>query len=262
MTQLVQLLTVAKAEIVEDYDEASFLFPFWQNYPPLERGRQPRGDQFPWIEVGEHAIGAKLARLLGESFEIRDPGLPAGPDQRFVLKSDDICRHTGGYTNSVWLFIDIKSVGPRDNFEHAVMSHNQISGNGIWNNVTEGVRNDVLLAKGLRKSHDFHCGVPPIYVLSDGTIAPVINVLIKPIYSMPGISQPGLSGQPLESMKVACVPNGLLLVHGPNYLSRFPSLFYPGKDDKMKDPLKVRARVDFRILRQIHAWRVQSVSVV
>lgn len=39
------------AEIRRDYDEASFLHPFWQNYPPEERGRSPRGDQFPWIEV-------------------------------------------------------------------------------------------------------------------------------------------------------------------------------------------------------------------
>ena len=49
-------------EIKRDYDEANYLFPFWQNYPPDDRGRQPKGDQFPWIEIGEHAIGAKLPR--------------------------------------------------------------------------------------------------------------------------------------------------------------------------------------------------------
>ena len=47
-------------EIKRDYDEASFLYPFWQNYPPDERGRQPKGDQYPWIEVGEHVFALKI----------------------------------------------------------------------------------------------------------------------------------------------------------------------------------------------------------
>jgi hypothetical protein len=65
-------------EIVRDFNEASYLFPFWQNYPPDERGRQPKGDQFPWIEVGEHAVGSKLGRLLArDGIELLDVGLPA-----------------------------------------------------------------------------------------------------------------------------------------------------------------------------------------
>lgn len=257
--KIFQLLTTAKEEIARDYNEASFLFPFWQNYPPEERGRQPRGDQFPWIEVGEHAIGAKIARLLGTQFEIRDTGIPAGPDQRFVLTSPEIHQLTNGYTSSVWLFIDIKSVGPRDNFDHAVMSHNQISGDGVWDSFEEGVKNSVLIAQGARTSHDFHCSIPPIYILSDNTIAPVINVLIKPIYRMSSLHEQGETGQPLSSITLACTPNGILLKHGPLYLSQFPGLFYPGKDDKSKNPLKVRARVDFKLLRKIASWRVQSI---
>lgn len=257
--QLHHYLTIAKDEIVRDYNEASFLYPFWQNYPPEERGRQPRGDQFPWIEVGEHAVGAKLGRLLNKQYDIRDTGIPTGPDQRFILSSPEILQCTDGYTNSVWLFIDIKSVGPRDNFQHAVMSHNQISGNGMWDNVKEGVKNDVLLATGARVSHHFHCSVPPLYVLSDGTIVPVINILIKPIYRMLSLTEQGGAGQPLSSMTIACIPNGLLLTNGPCYLSAYPRLFYPGKDDKGKNPLKVRARVSFPILNQIADWRVQSV---
>jgi hypothetical protein len=31
-------------EIQRGYNEASFLYPFWQNYPPEYRGRQPKGD--------------------------------------------------------------------------------------------------------------------------------------------------------------------------------------------------------------------------
>src|SRR5690348_3434949 len=80
------IISNSLTEIVRDYNEASSLFPFWQNYPPEERGRQPRGDQFPWIEVGEHTIGDKLPRLLERyGYSIRDAGLPTGPDKRFVL---------------------------------------------------------------------------------------------------------------------------------------------------------------------------------
>src|SRR5690606_11577870 len=150
-------------------------------------------------------------------------------------------------------------VGPRDTFDHAVMSHNQISGNGLWLNEEAGVRNDVLLATGSRASHDFHCGLPPLYVLSDGVVAPVINILIKPIYRMLSLNGRGETGQPLSSLTVACIPNGLLLHSGPRYLSKHPGLFYPGKDEKSKNPLKVRARVDFRLLNVIASWRVQSI---
>lgn len=68
---LYTIVSGATAEIVRDYNEASSLFPFWQNYPPDERGRKPRGDQYPWIEVGEHAIGGKKA--LG-ALRLHDPG--------------------------------------------------------------------------------------------------------------------------------------------------------------------------------------------
>lgn len=257
--KLAQYLTDALEEIVRDYNEASYLYPFWQNYPPEERGRQPRGDQFPWIEVGEHAVGEKLGRLLSRDFAIRDTGIPAGPDKRFVLTSPEILEKTRGFTSSAWLFVDIKSVGPRDDFPHAVMSHNQISGNGLWQKQEDGVKNDILLATGPRAFHNFHCGLPPLYVLSDGVVAPVINILIKPIYRMPSIHKKGDTGQPLSSLTIACIPNGLLLHNGPQYLSNRPRLFYPGKDEKTKNEFKIRARVDFRLLNEIANWRVQSI---
>jgi hypothetical protein len=65
-------------------------------------------------------------------------------------------------------------------------------------------------------------------------------------------------GQPLESIKNICVPNGILLCYDPNYLSQYPGLFFSGKDDKGKDPRKVRARVSFDILKTIAPWRVQE----
>jgi hypothetical protein len=251
-------------EIRRDYDEAAKLFPFWQNYPPDERGRQPRGDQFPWIEVGEHAIGAKLGRLLVKrGFELRDTGLPTGPDQRFVLLHSDFERVSKGFSPAVWLFVDIKSVGPRDDADHTVMSHNQVSGDGNWDTMSAGVKNSVLTATGARTSHHFHCSLPPVYVLSDGLVVPVILIALKPVYRMLSLDS-GLpaadGGQPLSRITVVSIPNGILLTTNPNYLKTYPSLLFPGKDDKGKNPLKLRARVSFNILRKIAEWRVRDIT--
>lgn len=248
------------ASIKEDYDEASCLFPFWQQYPPDERGRQPRGDQYPWIEVGEHVFGEKLPRFLQKDFVLRDVGLPTGPDSRFVLKSLEIAKLTRGFTDSVWLFIDIKSVGPRDDFDHTVMSHNQISGDGLWSNFKDGIKNSVMMATGKQQKHEFHCSVPPVYILSTGVIAPVILLAVKPVYKMLSLDNPkGDGGQPLNKVVVISIPNGLLLEVNPGYLKTFPGLLFPGKDDKQKNPLKVRSRISFEILKKIGNWRVKEL---
>lgn len=259
---LFQLLNNNIKEIADDYNEASKLYPFWQNYPPDERGRSPRGDQFPWIEVGEHSIGDKLPRLICKDFEVSDPGLPTGADKRFLLRGEEISKITNGYTNAVWLFIDIKSVGPRDDFEHTVMSHNQISGDGIWVDAKTGVKNSTMIAIGRRTQHDFHCSIPPVYVLSHETIAPTIIIAVKPVYSMLSMNKAFEdSGQPLSRISIVTIPNGLLLTEKPGYLKQYPSLFYPGKDDKSKNPLKVRCRVDFYLLKKIDSWRVVEFLV-
>lgn len=248
-----------KDELVRDYDEASYLYPFWQAYPPDERGRSPKGDQYPWIEVGEHAVGDKLIRILTGDFHLRDTGIPTGPDKRFVLENEKIGEITKGYTNSAWLFVDIKSVGPRDDQQHTVMSHNQISGSGVWDDPKVGVKNAVMTAHGRRISHPFHSSIPPIYVLSDGTVVPVVNVVLKTVYSMRSLNGKGGTGQPLQKITLVAIPNGLLLEEKPAYLRQYPGLFFPGKDDKGKNPLKVRARVDFNLLRKIDAWRVTDI---
>lgn len=258
---VVSLLLKFKKEIQRDYDEASFLLPFWQTYPPDDRGRQPMGDQYPWIEVGEHAIGSKLPRMLATEFSLRDTGLPTGPDERFVVEHPEILKVTEGLTPAAWLFIDIKSVGPRDDADHAVMSHNQISGDGQWANLDDGVRNRILIATGAFRKHDFHCSVPPLFVLSDGTIAPTVILVVKPVYSMEKVGKYGRNGgQPIGRIDVAAIPNGLLLLENPAFLKRFPGLLFPGKDDKSKNPLKMRARVSFQILRQLGSWRFQTVK--
>jgi hypothetical protein len=240
-------------EIKRDYNEASFLYPFWQNYPPDDRGRMPKGDQYPWIEVGEHIFCPKISRFLASAFTVRDTGIPTGPDDRYII-SDEKIHSALKITNSLWLFIDIKSVGPRDDQDHAVMSHNQISGNGKWMDKDFGIINDTMIAKGQRASHPFHCAIPPLFVLSDGTIVPVIHIVLKPVYKMLGLTS-GEKGQPLDRVSLVSIPNGILLAENPNYLQMYPRLLFPGKDDKEKDPRKVRARVSFEVLRQIAEWR-------
>lgn len=245
-------------EIKRDYDEASFLYPFWQNYPPDDRGRQPTGEQIPWLEVGEQVFGPKLSRFLAKNFTVRDSGIPSGPDDRFVLSGAKI-KKALEMTDSVWLFVDIKSVGPRDDCDHAVMSHNQISGNGKWSEKEFGVVNDVMTARGKRVSHPFHCAIPPLFVLSDGTVAPVAHFVIKPVYATLD-GERGQRGQPLVRVSLASIPNGILLAENPGYLNTFPELLFPGKDDKEKNPKKARARVSFELLRRIAAWRFEDIS--
>jgi hypothetical protein len=261
--ETMRVLNENKLTIKKEYNEASYLYPFWQNYPPDERGRQPKGDQFPWIEVGEHVVGSKLPRLFSEKYKIFDYGLPTGSDERFVVKHEEIARITKNKTDICWLFIDIKSVGPRDNFDHIVMSHNQVSGNGLWKNIDAGIVNDTIIAKGKIAKHKFHCTLPPLYVLSEGMIAPVVTVAVKPIYKMLKLQENGeySTGQPLDKIAVITIPNGLLLTGKKGYIKKYPGLFFPGKDDKEKNPLKVRARISFELLSKIDPWRVQFLSI-
>lgn len=242
-------------EIKHDYNEASYLNPMWANYPPEDRGRAPVGDQVPWIEVGEHSVGHKLSRLISENFEIEEVGLPSGADNRFVLCANEIQRITGGLTDCVFVFLDIKSVGPRDNFDHTVISPYQVSGDGLWENPNENMYNSTMVARGKRTSHIFYPAIAPLYPLTNGHIAPTIHLFVKPVYTM---LSSGKKGQPLESIKNICVPNGILLTENPKYLQMYPGLFFPGKDDKGKDPHKMRVRVSFEILNEIAEWRVQE----
>lgn len=244
-------------EIEHDYNEASYLNAFWANYPPEDRGRAPVGDQVPWIEVGEHAVGHKLERIIGSKYEISEIGLPSGADNRFVLYDSNIQEITRGFTNCAFVFLDIKSVGPRDNFDHTVISPYQVSGDGNWPSPRDNMENSPMEASGKIASHVFYPAISPIYPLSSGAVAPTIHIFVKPVYTM---LSGRYHGQPLESIKNICVPNGILLTKNPDYLDRYPGLFFLGKDDKKKDPKKIRVRVSFEILRQIAPWRVQEFT--
>lgn len=247
-------------EIERDYNEASYLNAFWSNYPPEDRGRAPVGDQVPWIEVGEHAVGHKLSRIIGNIYAVSEVGLPAGADNRFVLYSEHIAEITDGITDCVFIFLDIKSVGPRDNFNHTVISPYQVSGDGKWSSPEQNMINSTMKATGKIVAHTFYPAISPIYPLSNGHTAPTIHLFVKPVYKMLNLNSDGMKGQPLESIKNICIPNGLLLTENPNYLAAYPRLFFPGKDDKKKDPQKIRVRVSFDILSEIAPWRVQKFT--
>lgn len=262
MNEILHFIDLHKPEIVKDYNEASYLYSFWKNYPPEDRGRQPLHDQFPWIEVGEQVFGNKLSRHFNANFDVRDAGLPSGSDDRCIISSPRI-KEILGITNSVWVFIDIKSAGPRDNFEHAVMSPYQVSGSGDWGTVNSGVLNKPIVAQGRKISHNFPCSLSPIYVLSQKIIVPLTTFVIKPVYKMLKDENTGNTiGQPLDCIKVASIPNGLLLTKKPDYMKSNPSLFFPGKDDKKKNPKKLRARISFEELRKIDSWRVKNINVL
>lgn len=255
MEEIKHFINLHLPEIKRDYDEASYLYSFWKNYPPLDRGRAPKGDQYPWIEVGEQVFGNKLSRYFASNFSVKDAGLPSGADDRCIIASERI-RQILSITDSVWVFVDIKSAGPRDNFNHAVMSPYQISGSGEWNTVDSGISNKPIPAIGKRTSHDFMCSLSPIYILSDKTVAPLSAFVIKPVYSM---LEEG--GQPLKQIKIASIPNGILLTKNPNYITSHKGLFFPGKDDKEKDIRKIRARIDFSVLKAIDEWRVSEINL-
>jgi hypothetical protein len=257
LTQLYNLINKYKQQIKEDYDSASELRPYWVNYPPDDRGRQPRGDQIPWIEVGEHSVGDNIIFNLKELGSVRFPGLPAGPDIRYTVVSDEISSISSGLLDGYWSMTDIKSVGPRDNYEHAVMSHNQVSGSGSVDSCTGGIINKIVTATGKIASHPFHCSLPPLYILPNEQALLSVTLFVKPIYTMSSTDQ---FSQKLDEIKIGCIPNGLLLSGSNGYLKQYPGLLYPGKDDKKKNPKKLRARVDFNILRQIDTWRVKSLQ--
>lgn len=261
MDEIIHFIDIHQPEIKRDYDEASYLYSFWKNYPPLDRGRAPKKDQYPWIEVGEQVFGNKLQRHFNANFSVKDSGLPSGSDDRCVISSERI-RQILGITDSVWVFIDIKSEGPRDESDHAVMSPNQISGSGKWVGVEDGLSNSPIKAKGKRVTHKFYCSMSPIYVLSDGTVAPLLAFAIKPVYDM--LKEDGTDktvGQPLIKIKLASIPNGILLTQNPNYNRKFPGLFFPGKDDKTTNKRKMRARISFPLLQEIDDWRVNEIEV-
>ena len=116
------------------------------------------------------------------------------------------------------------------------------------------------LSRGARLSQLQSKPITPSF--HNGQTATSVTFAIKPVYSM--VHREGVEenlGQPLSKIKVASIPNGILLTSDPNYLSKYPHLFFPGKDDSKKDLRKLRASFSFDILEEIDSWRVTQVQV-
>lgn len=79
------ILLPTAENIFKDFSERALkLVPFWKNYPPEQRGRQPIGNSIPWLELGEKTIGSNIIGKLASRFDdITFPGLPTGGDHSF-----------------------------------------------------------------------------------------------------------------------------------------------------------------------------------
>ncbi len=237
--QLFQKLIGDDAQILKrDFDLSSELYPFWANYPPEQRGRQPVGDSVPWIEVGQTSLTANITRLVVRSGLFGDvsfPGLPSGGDMRFA-------------TQDAFIHFDVKVTGPRDATDEVVASRNQISGDGInWD--ANGLVNSEVKVRTKRSIQPFRPELPPLYILGERRLV-CLTYFLKAVYR---IEQPGV--QPLSYLELVCVPNGLLLFDGPRYCDNFPGLLSPGKDDSTVPLARRRRRVNLTPLAGIGRWR-------
>ena len=125
-----------------DFDKATELKPFWEVYAPVQRGHKPRGEAFPWGEVGEKVVEGHLYSIVPNIFEnVRFLGVPYGHDVRFV-------------TNDAFIHIDAKSTGPTDNPNEVVSSPNQVTGNGRIDSQLR-VYNDFAEMKGSKVTRQF-----------------------------------------------------------------------------------------------------------
>lgn len=237
MQLLLDVVVSAVDDIYADFSQAMELAPFWVNYPPIQRGRFPKGTSIPWGEVGEKTISACLIRALSLKHpSITFPGLPLGGDIRFA-------------TQNALIHFDIKMTGPNDNPDEIVASPHQVAGDGLyWRN---GVVNSLVIVTGQRATMRFQPELPPFYILGNRVLV-CLTYFLKAVYTVEEFGQ-----QPLEYLELVCVPNGLLLFDGPNY-SQIQGVLIPGKGER--DHPKKRTRIRLEPLTTLGNWR--SIKIV
>ena len=69
MNEILHFIDIHQPEIKRDYDEASYLYSFWKNYPPEDRGRAPKATNIH---------GLKLANKYLET-NCKDISTPTSP---------------------------------------------------------------------------------------------------------------------------------------------------------------------------------------
>jgi len=238
MKMLCRLCLDAAPIIQKEFDYASEMKPFWENYAPRQRGYKPKGESIPWGEVGEKAIGAiVLQQIISNMPKVKFVGLPFGGDIRFATKD-------------ALIHFDLKLTGPNDNPNEIVASPNQVSGDGVlWG--PKGVINSTIKVKGKRASMKFQPELPPFYINPNGKLLICITIFLKAVYKVSG-----LGVQPLDYMELVCTPNGLIAFDGPKYIQK-SGLFTPGKDEKKF--VHKRTRIKLEPLSKIDSWRCQKL---
>jgi len=225
-------------EIKHDFDNAYRTKEYWELYAPIQRGHKPRGEAYPWGEVGEKVIEGHLYSSLNEMFErINFPGIPYGHDIRFS-------------TEKSFVHIDVKSTGPTDNPNEVVSSPNQVTGNGMISDYGM-IYNDEVDMTGPRITRKFRPELAPFYLI-DNKIIPVLTFYIKVVYN---VISPG--NQPLQYIELICVPNGIPLFVAPNFNYLYPGILTPGKDEVTID--RKRTRIKLNPLSHIGSWRCQKI---
>ncbi|WP_045424582.1 BglI family type II restriction endonuclease [Vibrio jasicida] len=237
---LVNAIYSQASNIKRDFDKAFNFKPFWSAYAPVQRGHKPRGEAFPWGEVGEKVVEGYLYSLLPQIFNgVAFPGIPYGHDIRFS-------------TSDAFIHIDAKSTGPTDDLNEVVSSPNQVTGDGAMFNGGE-VRNNVTQMRGARVTRDFQPELAP-FVIDNGIIKPVLTYYLKIAYT---VSAPG--NQPLWYLELICVPNGLILLaeDGPRLISNVQGMLTPGKDEQ--HVARKRTRIKLGPLSQLGQWRCTKI---
>ena len=216
------------------------MIPFWKNYPPEQRGRQPKGNSIPWLELGEKTTSSNIIKQLGKTIEgITFAGLPTGGDIRFT-------------TDEFYVHLDIKLTGPNDNPNEVVAPPNQISGDGLkWD---DGIINSphpikYLTGKGKGKlNYHFQPKLPPLYFVDNKPLI-CLTYFLETVYDVIG-----LGVHPLKHLELSCVPNGLLMFDTLMY-AQTDGLLIAGKDDNTKAEDTKRIRVRLNPLAKIGKWR-------
>jgi hypothetical protein len=236
---LINRIVEVAAKIKSDFDKAAELKNFWEKYAPVQRGHKPRGEAFPWGEVGEKVVEGHLYSLMPKIFDnVRFIGIPYGHDIRFS-------------TDSAFIHIDAKSTGPTDNADEVVCSPNQVTGNGKLDNESR-VYNDVTEMRGSRVAREFQPELAPFYIV-DEQILPTLTYYLKIVYSVKSLGE-----QPLEYIELICVPNGLALFDGPNLNNNIRGLLTPGKDEIKV--VRKRTRIKLNPLAELDNWRCQKIK--
>ena len=227
-------------EIKNDFDNAYRTKEYWELYAPIQRGHKPRGEAYPWGEVGEKVLEGHLYSSLNEIFErVKFPGIPYGHDIRFS-------------TENSFVHIDIKSTGTTDNPNEVVSSPNQVTGNGMISEAGMVYNNEVDM-RGARITRKFRPELAPFYLINN-QIIPVLTFYIKVVYD---VISPG--NQPLKYIELICVPNGMPLFVAPNFNYLYPGILTPGKDEVGVD--RKRTRIKLNPLAKIGSWRCQKIYI-